>query len=365
MKFLFVFAGFNFGGAEHVICNLANQFVQDGYEITLVAMTRKDWTYTIDARVKVINGIERRNDFEAIVRLRKVLISEQPNLVLSFLTHINISVIVAGLGTGIPVVVSERNDPATIPPEALRRLLRKLIYPFAKGYVFQTQEAMRFFSKRIQKRSRIIPNPLFIQIEMRSIQDRNREIVSVGRMVPQKRHDLILRAFAGSEARKNGYSLHFYGSDEDGEIQRLQSHAQELGIADSVFSHGSVSDLHERIQGASIFVLASDYEGMPNAIMEAMALGLACISTDCPCGGPRFLIQDAENGLLIPVGDQSALRSAIDSVAMDDCFRAKLSLNAILIREKLDGIQIYRQWMSYLDSKSRQPVCLRNRRHHV
>jgi len=350
MRLVFVFGGFSFGGAEHVMCNLANKFDSEKHQVTLICVTYKEQTYKLNSGIKVINGIKYNSEISTIAMLRKTIKKEKPDLVLSFLTHINIAVILACFGLEIPVVVSERNDPRSIPPERLRRLLRFLTYPFASGYVFQTEDAKTFFQKKIQEKSTVIPNPLLLMIDSKPLEARKKEIISVARLVPQKRQEMILQAFIKSKVMQKGYTLHFYGTDEDNEADRLTQIAKEAGAGQAVIFHGSVNDLHNRIASSSIFILGSDYEGMPNALMEAMGLGLACISTDCPCGGPRFLIQNDVNGILVPVGDENAITHAIVRVTNDDRIRIGLGYKAMNIRQRLDESVIYNQWKAYLFS---------------
>lgn len=352
MKVTFIIGAFFIGGAERVMSNLSNWFVQKGEEVTLITITEQEQCYPINEKVKVINGIGRKNDFDAIVKLRKIIKKENPDVVLSFLTHINIAVILAMIGTGIPVVISERNDPKRIPPELYRRFLRKILYPFAKGIVFQTNDAMAFFCKAMQKKSEVIPNPINLCALPLSLQERKKIIVSVARFVPQKKHKMLIRAFTRISDKNRDYSLHLYGDGDckDGILKLIN----DLKMEHKVILKGESKHLHQEIRSAEIFALVSDYEGMPNALMEAMGLGLACISTNCPCGGPEFLIQNGQNGILIPIGDEDALTNALDEVINNIEFRERISLEAQKISERLNSEEIYQKWYLFLQKNMRK-----------
>ncbi len=194
-------------------------------------------------------------------------------------------------GLGIPVVVSVRAVPALEYDSAKTRIPAFLLFGSAAGVILQTEEAKAFFPRKIRKRSVILPNPInpaFLRPRYEG--EREKTVVCVGRIDKNKNQELLLRAFARCLDRHPEYVLHFYGAGEEEQLKHL---AKDLGAEKNTVFHGSVSDIPERIEKAGIFVLPSKTEGMPNALIEAMSLGLACISTDCPCGGPRELIRDA------------------------------------------------------------------------
>lgn len=342
---------FSFGGAERVMCRLANTFAEKyNDEVILVAVSKHEKTYDISPKVKVINGIPRKNELDAVIKIRRILRIYQPDVVLSFLTHINIAVLVASIGLKTPVVVSERNDPKSIPPEKIKRVLRSIFYPFAAGYVFQTPDAKEFFGRKIQKKAAVIPNPLFLDgVQQIPFEERRKEIVSVARFVRQKRQDLLIRVFAKLHEKYPEYTLHFYG---DGEQEVCRKLVGNLDLEEYVIFHGNVRNIKEVIRYSEIFVLTSEHEGMPNALMEAMGMGLACISTDCPCGGPRMLIENEKNGLLIPVNDEKKLRESLEKLLADKELKKELAQNAEKITLAYDIDKISRQWRKYLGGKA-------------
>jgi glycosyltransferase involved in cell wall biosynthesis len=343
MKIMLTIGAFSYGGAERVMCALANHLC-NAHQVTLVTITERDETYKLDERIKRINGIGWTNQLQGILKLRKIVKKERPDLLISFIAHINIAAILACAFTGIPVIVSERNDPAKSATSRLRRILRKVTYPFASGLVFQTEDAKHYFGRRIQKRSVVIPNPIFLEEKAIPFDERENEIVSVGRFVTQKRQDLILKAYA-ELIRDNpncDYKLTFYG---DGEYRdEIKKQISLLGLTDRVNLLEPTLSIHEKIKHAKIFVLMSEYEGMPNALMEAMGLGLVCISSDCPCGGPRYLINDGENGFLIRVADVKQLSETLCFVIENDDLQKRVSKEAEKIIERLSSDKVFLLW---------------------
>lgn len=179
-----------------------------------------------------------------------------------------------------------------------------------------------------QRSRKIIPNAInkeFITAEYSG--PRNKQIVSSGRLTEQKNHALLIKAFAGITAKYPAYKLVIYG---DGPLRKdLELLASNLGIADKVSFPGYTTEIRKKIERSSLFVLSSDFEGMPNALMEAMALGVPCISTDCKGGGARFLIKNGTNGLLTPIGDVEALQTAMEKILSDQFSQTILAIMRI------------------------------------
>lgn len=343
MKCVLVMGSFVYGGAERVMCSLANYFIGSGNEVVLVTITHAPETYPLNNKIKRINGLNWKNQLDGVLKLRKVFIDEKPDVVITFIAHINIASLLAGLWLKVPIIISERNDPAHSATTSLRRILRKVTYQRAKAIVCQTQDSKEYFSEKIQQKVDIIPNPLYLAEDNVDFDQRDNEIVSVGRFVPQKRHEVTIRALSKLKDEFD-YRLTIYGNGDDGEKERLQDLVDKLGLTGRVILHDAVSDLHKRIKYAKAFILMSEYEGMPNALMEAMGLGLVCFCSDCPCGGPKFLIKDEENGFLIKVDDEKMLVERLREALTDNDKMHKISLAAQDVRIRLDPEQIWKQW---------------------
>jgi glycosyltransferase involved in cell wall biosynthesis len=226
-------------------------------------------------------------------------------------------------------------------------MLRDMMYPLADGFVFQTAEAQRYFSKKIQKRSTIIANPIKANLPEPFEGERTDRVVALGRLEPQKNYPLLFRAFKRVAEKRDGLTLDIYGGGSQQE--NLAKLIAEMGMENKIFLRGISANVHDEVLDASAFVLSSDFEGMPNALMEAMAIGLPCISTDCPCGGPEFLIDNEVNGLLVPVKDEEALVNALERVLSDKNFSQRISENAVKLREECNLERIADKWLEFIE----------------
>lgn len=339
------------GGAERVIAQLSNYFVQQGKACRIITIDEQEVFYELDSRIPILpigkkSGNKLLDKLMRYRTVRKLVRQERPDLVLSLPEEIGIYVILALLGTGIPVYVSERNNPWVMPDVKATRILRRLMYPFAKGIIFQTKMAQSYFSEAIQRKSVVLSNPVDgSRIPLQFCGEREKVIVGAGRLYRQKNFSLLLRAFARFSKNHPEYRLRIFG---EGYMQdELTCLAGELRIADKVELAGKAVDLPEKMNSAGMFVLSSDYEGMPNVLLEAMCMGMPVISTDCPSGGPKELIEDGVNGLLVPVQDETAMCQAMEKMA-DPAYAAKLADQAYLIRERLTSQEVFEKWYAYL-----------------
>lgn len=341
------------GGCERVISILANRFAAMNLAVTILPEYTSDCFYAFDPRVSIRplsgNAAMRAKDVPGVyARLRGLVQSERPDVILAMPDKVNVWTVLSLIGTGVPVIVSERNDPARYPKSKIKRMLRKLVYPFAAGFIFQTERQAMYFPGRIRSRGIVLDNPF----ETEGLPEpyagvREKRAVSAGRLAPQKNFPLLIDAFAQFYQTHPDWSLVIYG--EGAERTALEERVKALGIASAVRLPGQIKNLSAETGNAGMFVLSSDYEGMPNALIEAMAQGLCCVSTDCPAGGPQALIRHGENGLLTPVGDAGALASAMERLADDDALSAELSKNAALVRERFTASRVAEQWRNYLE----------------
>ena len=344
-----------FGGAQRVITNLANCYSRDGYETSLLTMLGGECVYGVDGGVKRLNVAsvcgESRSigaKLKKIVQIRKFLKEERPDIVVTFHIDITFFLLIAMTGLNIPVVVSERHDPKVTPRRKSLRILRKLLYPGVDGFVFQTEEAKSFFSEKIGKRSVVIGNP--VREDLPDIDGEkifNNEIVSAGRLEAVKNHALLLEAFSDVAGELPEYVIKIYG--EGSQRENLEKKILELGLEGRAELCGTVKDLPSKIKDSALFVLTSNYEGIPNVLLEAMALGIPSISTNCPCGGPELLIENGVNGLLIQVGDRKALGEDMVKLLKDTELRDMISENAVGVRQRFALQKIYNDWKTFTD----------------
>lgn len=285
-----------------------------------------------------------------IIQLIKIIQKEKPDLFLSMGVPMSIYTVPACLYTNVKHIISERNDPQNFSGKKITKYLSRMFMKYADGYVFQTLDAQNYYKNRIKKESVVIPNPIFgIELMPDSPYKGKREksIVSVGRLNPQKNYTLLIKSFAEILKDFPEYTLYIWG--EGSEREKLEYLIKTLKIEKNVFLPGNTNDVFNKIYKASLFVLCSNFEGMPNALMEAMALGVPCISTDCPCGGPRELINNDENGILISVDDENQLVSEMKKIISSKKIQDKLGTKSFEIREKYSIDNICKKWLDYFE----------------
>lgn len=342
------------GGAERVIANLCNEYLVHHYKVTIITCLHKPVGYELDSRITHI-CIEKTSDIHYanmgarfIKRrglLEKVLQEVNPDVLLCFLPEPNFLALSLKNKFQFPMIISVRNDPVREYKNPVYQGIMRFLYPRADDYVFQTTQAKSYFdfSKYIKERGKIIPNPLseeYIGCEPVPRKERRKEIVNVGKLSSQKNQKLLIEAF--SRIDDKSYRLGIYG--EGNLLEDLKMLANHLGVGNRVHFYGNVAGVGEKIKDASLFILSSDYEGMPNALMEAMALGLPVIATDCPCGGPAFLIADGVNGKLVEVGNVEMLTEACNELLADEKKAESFSEQAINIQQRLHPEKIHEMW---------------------
>ena len=331
-KIVFVIPDMPGGGTEKVVMLLANEYAKRNIPVAILLFAGSQLMYEIDRRVEFIS-ISKASigkmwiKIKRIWKMRSYFKRNKDCIIFSFSTMGTAFCVVATFMMKRFILVSERNDPNNCP----NARWRDWAYKKADKLTFQTKDIMMFFPRSIQKKSIIIPNPIDDSIPMKTGNPREKTIVSFGRLEAQKNIHLLLEAYRLFKTDVEGYTLHIYGSGsmED----ELKENAIELGINDYVVWHGFVSDVQEKIIDSGMYVLSSDYEGISNSMLEALAMGIPTVATDCLGGGNRAYIEDGMNGLLIPTQDAKAMAQAMKRIALDDDLANRLSENAIKVRE--------------------------------
>ena len=356
MKIVFVVPSMQFGGAERVISILTDQLSRRGHEmyIGIFNEAKPPVAYTINENVRVdyispsrYNSIKKFR--EASAAMEKYLKNISPDVVVSFCNVIGSRTSMVCKKLGIPMVFSERNDPSKYLFGIKSKIYQKILTHNVKDMVFQTSGARAMYPRKIQDRSVIILNPLNTDnMPDRFERERKKEIVSVGRLDPQKRQDVMLRAFHKIADRYPEYNLTIYG--EGAQREPLTALVEELGLEGRVSLPGTEKNIFDKIKDAYMFVFTSDYEGLPNALIEAMALGLPCISTKCSPGGAEELINHGENGILVECGDYEQLSKEMEKLLLDREKCDRLGRCAIEIRRRISLDEIISQWEKYLEN---------------
>ncbi|MBE5754579.1 MAG: glycosyltransferase family 4 protein [Clostridiales bacterium] len=349
MRIVFVTAGLGFGGAERVVSVLANQMIEENDVKIILTSGNDQVAYKLKEKISIDVIPKNNSTFKRWKNFRKICVEYQADVVLAFMDSIGIMASNFLIGTRIPVIVSERNDPS----QKCRKHSLALEFlglfskSFTKGYVFQSKGARSFYPKVAQKKSCIILNPLNTEnFPNYNIKTAENKVVSVGRLHEQKNQKLLINAFAKSKYCID-YTLHIYG---EGKLRdELQSQINKLGLQGKVFLEGNNANVLNELVKAKLFVFTSNYEGLPNALMEAMALGLPCISTDCSPGGAKMLINDGENGMIVPCDDLDSLVSTMDKLYDDKALCEELGEKAKLIREKTKAKAIAKEWLDFIE----------------
>jgi len=346
------------GGAERVLTTLANAWTAAGVHVTLITLSGRDEDF-----YPVGTGVERVglgvlgnsagavdalvNNWRRVRALRRAIVVSNPQVVISFMDVTNVQVLLATRGMGIPVLVSERIDPRYHPLGKLWGWLRKRVYPRAAGLVVQTNGVAEWARTLVPaNKVHVIGNPLGEQTRVTErANGRERTVVGMGRLEAQKGFDLLVRAFAAIVEKAPEWRLVIYG---EGDLrEQLLQLARELGIADKVALPGRTTEPQKVLSECGMFVLSSRYEGMPNALMEAMAAGTPCVSFDCP-SGPADLILNGINGLLVPAHNVEGLAAAVRRLIEDDEERERLGAAALEVRKRFGLERVLENWNGLL-----------------
>ena len=341
------------GGAERVILQLARRFSCEGYKSIIVTSFEAKDEYEVPEGVERISMEKeetprsrlKKNIFR-IKALREICKREKPDLLISFMQEPNFRAILATLGLPVKTLVSVRNDPSREYAGKVGKIVGKFILPMADGCVFQTSDAQAWFPKRLQKKSAIIMNEVS-ETFFNVTRENTSNIVTVGRLSEQKNHKMLIRAFGSIASKHPDQNLLIYG--EGNARHELEQLIESLNLDERVMLMGNTSDVPGVLSKASIFVLSSDYEGMPNALLEALAVGVPSVSTDCPCGGPKSIIEHGANGLLVPVGNQAAIADAMDKLLSDNNFAQKIGFMAKERASLYAPDKIFDMWKTFAE----------------
>lgn len=345
------------GGAQRVMANLSDLFVKDNVQVILVNDFRLEddvFQYQLNDKVRRLylketnEGNTIIKNVERIIKLRKIVRKEKPHIVLSFLGRPNMRMLIATIGLKTKKVVSVRNDPyQEYGKNFLYRNFAKMLFLLSDGCVFQTNDAKSYFPKLVQRKSVVIVNPVGEEFYSASRSGYTTNVISVGRLELQKNNELLIRAYKKIEKKYPKDKLIFYGTGSRKEY--LEKLVEELELRNRVFFEGDTNNVLEKLKCCKIFVLSSDYEGLPNALMEAMAVGVPCISTDCPCGGPRELIVSDKVGILVPVGDIEKMSSALEGLLKYNEKRELLAINSKKRAQEFRASKVFLQWKEYFN----------------
>lgn len=346
-KIIFVTNYFGNGGAARVMQVLAKEFSKkNDYEVMIVSFLDDNNKYNLPEKISyvTIDSKQKKSAIENIKELRRILKQNKNSIVISFEYFVNMQTAIANFGLKNKLIISERNDPCRVGNNKKR--LRNFLYRFADCLVCQTQDAKEYFPRNIQQKTVIIPNPIKEDLPEKYEGERDKEIVTFGRLEKQKNLTMLIDAFGMISKEHKEYILKIYGDGK--EKQNLIEYANNKGLKDKIEFYEFQTEIHKKILRSSMYVSTSNYEGISNSMIEAMGIGLPTIVTDCPCGGARMMIENNVNGLLVPVGNTIELYKAMKKIIENPKFAELLSKNALVINERLNKNKICDMWINLI-----------------
>ena len=390
----FVMKVMNGGGAERVISILSNTFVQRNYDVSLIITHQKKADADlsrIDSKVKVIaledkviekcenikklkmlkarvigkiNRVFGRSEDAYLIKKYEIRNYEKVKLLKNYFSEHSESSVIAFLNDSIfltllsvrssnKVVISERNDPVQSLSSKTSVAFFKSMYQKSDSMVFQSPDAMKWYNENTNVKGKVIFNPINPKLPERYSGTRQKKIVNFCRISSQKNLALLVNAFAKFNADFPEYELYIYGdavgNGVDGYIESIYNIIDKLECKDKIHLLPAQKDIHNIIKDYTMFVSSSDFEGMSNSMLEAMAIGLPSVCTDCPAGGARAIIKDHENGILVPVNDVEAMYKAMKEIVENEDLAEKLSLNGTKLKEELSVDKIVNQWLEMIE----------------
>ena len=394
MRILLLVSSMNAGGAERVAASLVNAWVREGHDVCLMPTFSRGTGqsfYPLDPGVRqvwVAQHLSGPGMFRTLAKpliLRRLIQQEAPDVIVSFLTNVNVMVLAATKGLDIPVIVCERTNPAASKniSNVLARA-RRLLYPQADAVMLQTQQAAEVFARVVPglQHVAVIPNPLPPALESaaRAVDDSGRvtyvsesaatdtetaaaetksagadaqaggrkHLCAMGRFVATKRFEMLIDVFARLAPDVPDWDLTIWG--EGPLLHQLQEKVRTLGMQDRIHLPGKTDQPWDAISGADAFVMTSEVEGFPNVLLESMALGLPCVTMDCP-SGPAELSRDGRDAILVGLSDVEGLQEALRHVMTDEILRRELGHRAtISVRDRYSLAAVLEQWQFLFDA---------------
>ena len=357
MNISFIINNLSFGGAEKMATFVTNNLAKRGHEVSIFVLNAiSDSHQSIDENIRVYhyNRAQKSNSYlqyyEWIRFFVPIAKKERTEVLISFLGTPNLVCTLISKILYIPSIISERGDPYTAFSDG--RIVTRLllwIYNCSSGAVFQTIEASHFYGKKLQKRSKVIPNPIFISGSIQNLKYKAlpKTIVYLGRLDNhQKRLDVLLDSFKEFYESHCDYRLIIYG--RGAALSYIENYIKEHSLSDCIELKGVSKSSMEDIAKEGIYVITSDFEGISNSLLEAMAIGMPVVTTDHSPGGGRFLVQDHVNGLLVPVRDSHAIAKALSEFADNAELCERCGNEAKKVIQRFEPKKIIDMWESYI-----------------
>lgn len=340
MKIVFLTASLGSGGAERVVSELSNRLVSEGEDVEIVCLKFNDWYYKVDPRIRVTFARKevKGGMLQELLWLRRYLTSRHPKVCIAFTEGVYCATICAMLGSGIPVIASERLDPRAMSWQ--RNLLKKIFLPFASHLVVQTAYIKSYFKGRVERKTSIIVNPVDEAVFHQPEVEKQNRIISVARLFPQKNQQMLISAFARVAKQYPDWNLVIFG---EGPLREsLQGQIDALGLQERVSLPGRSHQVIEELNRSKLFCMSSNYEGMSNAMVEAVCVGLPVVSTRV--SGTDELVEEGNNGYVVPCGDVDAMAEALSKLMGDDALRERCASHSKAMGTRFRMDAVIKKW---------------------
>ena len=388
----------NGGGAERVISVLSRGFVEAGHSVSLILTHQSLQDAQLDslhekvnvlsledqllgsrqnlfgARVKMLQGrlegklsrllLKRESEkglihkywarnFEKVAWLSNYFKQHKQTTLISFLYDTIFLTLLANQSVGNPLIISERGDPEQSAGSKTTMAFLHSKFKEADHVIFQSPDVRDWYKVHTNVEGKVIFNPIKEDLPEPFTGVRQKKIVNFCRISEQKNLELLVCAYDRLQKDYPNYNMYIYGdpvgNGAEGYLDHIRNIIKQKGLEEKVYILPGRSDIHNEIRDYGMFVSSSDFEGMSNSMLEAMAMGMPVVCTDCPAGGARAVIQDYENGLLVPVKNEEALYLAMKELIKKPELAEKISKNAAKIREAQSLENIMKQWMELID----------------
>ena len=353
MKVFMLIRFLDYSGAPTMFRWVAEMLNSRGHDVVVCTFNNIRRDVTLSDGIKWVDLTdEKKSMIGRILRVHKYIKELNPDVSVSFLLDANVYNILACLGLNTKSIVCERNDPYR--PGYYKLKILMPLFRFADGAVYQLPKVRDYYNN-IKKPTAVIPNPIVAKTDIRckSYENRKHIIVTHGRIeFLQKRQDVLIEAFAKFVKDYPDYKLQIYGSQWPGtnDEERLATLIKHKGLDGKALMMGVSHKPQEDIKEAMVWVSTSDYEGISNAQIDAMAIGMPCVATDCSPGGAAFLIKNKDNGLLVKRSDPQAVYEGLKFMIEHPKEADEMGRKALEIEKRLDSDVIAQQWEDYLES---------------
>jgi GalNAc-alpha-(1->4)-GalNAc-alpha-(1->3)-diNAcBac-PP-undecaprenol alpha-1,4-N-acetyl-D-galactosaminyltransferase len=356
MKVTLVIYALGAGGAERVMTIMANYWAARGWKVTLITLVDRHQSpfYQLDPQIHLqqlnvagssTNLVESlQAGWQRIKALRAAIVASTPDVIISFMNTVNVLVLLAGWKLNIPTIVSEHIYPGFTDANKIWQVLMKWTYRYADRVTLLTQNALPFYPANQGYRSIVMPNPVLTPDPDLITEPlvSTPTLMAMGRLHPQKGFDLLLTAFAQIQSKYPDWHLTILG---EGPMRaELEALRVRLGLIDRVHFLGSVKNVDAHLRQADLFVMPSRFEGFPMALCEAMACGLPVLTADC-LSGPREIVRDGVDGILVPPEDVDALAAGLDRLMGDPALRQQLAQAAPQVLDRFGLERVMGLWM--------------------